>query len=101
MSDVRKLSHTKHFWWKLGQLHSDVQDFKLSQPGLYEGGHPLSTEKTHSIHTVGQVFLSRDCFPGRMTDIDLQPQSDVSYSVAAQNNAPASTIPCLAGTLVV
>ena len=60
MSARQRISHTKHFWWRLGRLHSDVPDFKLSQPGLYDRGHPMDNHAEWDIAQLPQTSWSFD-----------------------------------------
>ena len=54
-SPNRRAAHERHYWWRLGQMHADVPDYKTSQARMYENEHCLGTGSPQAIVTLKQV----------------------------------------------
>lgn len=54
-SPNRHAAHQRHYWWRLGQMHADVPDYKSSQARMYENDHCLGTGHEQAIVTLKQV----------------------------------------------
>lgn len=54
-SPSRRAAHERHYWWRLGQMHADVPDYKSSQARMYENDHCLGTGSPQAVVTLKQA----------------------------------------------
>lgn len=85
-SPNRRAAHERHYWWRLGQMHADVPDYKSSQARLYENDHCLGTGSPQAVVSLKQVrcnpmlavssndtlFCDSDGFCTLLTDVIFQ-----------------------------